>query len=474
MLARLLLLMILLALSGIAPRPHIVSEALQRAHRELSSPDSTGADSKAAQALAQAAEGMPWRKGLWAPAARLALKAGDLPAAIGYFERAAAQDTLTPDDRLALGEAYLQNDQPLESIRVWKAALPDHPQAAELLARLLETHRALGDIPAAIEDLQALAALQPTDASLRFQLGLLTATQQPEAALAHLAQAAELDASLQEKAQALIDSIRTASLSGEPAQTLFDAGRALASIGEWDLAGEAFRQATLLRPDFTDAWAFWGEAKQHLREGFLGQPFPIELDKALSLEPESLSANTLAALYWRRQGRFDKALIYIRTAVDAYPQNPALQVELGETLALEGDLEAALGAHQKAVDLAPNDPAYLRMLAGFCIRNEYQLRERGLPAARQAVILNPQDAESLDVLGQVLVLLGDLASAEREFQRAIQLQPEHAAAHLHLGLVYILQGQRERARQEWERVLALAPEGAYAEQVERLIKNYFP
>ena len=473
-LARLVLLMILLALSGVTPRPHRVSQALQQAGREMRASGASQAAARAAQALAQAAEHLPWREDLWVPAARLALQAGDLTSAVQYFERAAAQGTLTPEDQMKLGDAYAQQGEALQAIRVWEAMLDAQGPDPELLSRLLEAHRKLGDIPAAIEDLQALTALQPTDAALRYQLGLLLATQQPGAALAHLTQAAELDPSLEEKTQAVIGSIRTGSLSEEPAQALFEAGRALASIGEWDLAGEAFRQVTLLRPDFADAWAFWGEARQHLQEGFFGQPFPSQLDKALSLEPESLSANTLAALYWRRQGRFDKALEHIRLAVAAHPQNPALQVEMGETLALGGDLEAALQAHQRAIELAPNDPTYLRSLAGFCIRNEYQLRESGLPAARQAVILNPQDPESLDVLGQTLVLLGDLASAEREFQRAIQLEPEHAAAHLHLGLVYILQGERGRARQEWERVLSLAPDSAYAEQTERLLKNYFP
>jgi Flp pilus assembly protein TadD len=98
----------------------------------------------------------------------------------------------------------------------------------------------------------------------------------------------------------------------------------------------------------------------------------------------------------------------------------------------------------------------------------------GLAAARRAVILDPQDPENVDTLGQVLVLLGDLASAERNFLRAIELDANHAPAHLHLGLVYMLQGERQLAYQEWQTVLLLVPGSPTAQQAERLVKNYFP
>jgi tetratricopeptide (TPR) repeat protein len=473
-LARLLLPLFVLVFSGIVPRPHAVTQALQEARlaqRQQGSPQAAG---RAAKALAQVAGHIPWRADLWEQAGRLALEGKDFQAAITYFERAAAHNSLSISGQISLGDAFMGTGDRRAAVNKWQQALQVQGPSEALLSKLLETHRLLKDYPATIADLQALTTLHPTDAALRYQLGLILATQRPEAALAHLAQAGELDPNLDAKAQKLIGSIRTASLSGDPAQTLFEAGRALASINEWELAMEAFRQATLARPDFADAWAFWGEARQHVEDFSLNPVAPLELERALSLDPSSLSANTLMSLFYQRHGRFDQALEFMRKVAGLYPQNPALQVELGEVSALSGDLEAALQAYQQAVALVPKDPAYYRQLAGFCIRYEYRLSEVGLPSARQAVLLDPQGPDSLDVLGQVFFVLGDIDSARRFYLRALEANPEHAPALLHMGLVYMLQGERQRARQEWSRVISMAPGTQEAEQAQRLINNYFP
>jgi Flp pilus assembly protein TadD len=78
------------------------------------------------------------------------------------------------------------------------------------------------------------------------------------------------------------------------------------------------------------------------------------------------------------------------------------------------------------------------------------------------------------MLGQVLLLLGDLTSAERAFLSALEVDQNYSLARVHLGLVYILQGNAQGARQEWQSVLSGAPDSAAAEQAQRLMHNYFP
>ena len=478
MLLRVLLPLLVLPILGVAARSHELAERLQEAGRAWRFASPAGL----ATHLAQVAEHQPWRGGLWEQAGIYALQGGDAQSTLVYLQRAAALQPLSPQGYLALGDAHRQAGDLDLALSAWQSALPGAGDE-EVYLRLLEIHRTQGDIPAITADLQALTVRRPADVALRYQLGLHLAAQQPLAALSHLAQAADLDPAVQTPAQALISSIRTASLADDPAYTLLESGRTLASLGEWGLAAEAFRQSAQVRPDYAEAWAYLGEALQHTvpaaeASSQASEIYPetglAELHKALELDPLSLAANTLLALYWQRQGDLGTAQTYLENVTRLYPDNPSLHAELGNTLAQLGELEAALQAYQRAVELAPNSADAWRLLAGFCARYEYRLHEVGLPAARQAAALGARDPANHDMLGQVLLLLGDLTSAERAFQRAQEIDASYALARVHLGLVYILQGDTQRARQEWQAVLDQAPGSPAAEQAQRLMQNYFP
>jgi len=357
-LLRLFIPLVLISLLGIAPRPHALTQLLWQAGRALELGQSSESAAVMARSLAAAAQYMPWQDALWEQAGRYALQAGNAQAAIGYLQHASARNSLSPSGWTVLGDAYQQVGNPSAAIQAWTAALQAGDSPAEVYTRLLDTHRHLKDYAAAIQDLKALTSLEPANAELRYQLGLLLATQQPEAALPYLAQASSLEASLSGSADSLASSIRTASLKGDPAYLLLASGRALGTLGQWELASEAFRQSTLARPDYAEAWAYLGEALQRQAQGDQGQAGLSELARALQLDPRSLSAHLFMALYWQRHQRFDLALDYLKNAAAYYPDNPEVQTALGNSPALNGSLPAALGAYQQAIKLAPNDSTY--------------------------------------------------------------------------------------------------------------------
>jgi tetratricopeptide (TPR) repeat protein len=261
----------------------------------------------------------------------------------------------------------------------------------------------------------------------------------------------------------------------EPAYTALAVGRALAAIGEWELAAEAFRRATMARPDWAEAWAFLGEAQQRLDPGVHTDNLALQyLEKALSLQPASIAANVFMALYWQRHSHQDTALEYMHKAAAAEPDNPVLQAEIGHFLAELGDLPAALQFYERATELAPNDPAFWLILSEFSIRHGIQIRQIALPAARQALILAPADPASHDLMGHTLLLLGDYNNAERFLWQAIRLEPDYALAHLHLGLLSLLQGRSSDAIRQLTLATTLAPETPTAEQARRLLRRYFP
>jgi tetratricopeptide (TPR) repeat protein len=473
LLVRILVPVILIILLGIAPRPHELTQNLWRAGRVLDSGSTLASYQQAANALVKVAEYVPWRIDLWEVAGRYAFQGGDAKSAITYLENADSLQSLSDEGRLILGDAYRQAGDLDTAIDIWEVMVEVDEPDEEVYRRLLNAHRTLGDAQAVLVDLEALARIQPADADIRYQLGLLLASQRPEAALPHLVQAADLDPDLSVPADMLVSSIRTALLQDEPAYIQLESGRALASLGEWELAEEAFHQATIIRPDYGEAWAFLGEAQQHLDEPNSAEAF-ANLEKALTLEPDLLTTNMFLGLYWQRQGRFDLALESLERLADLYPDNPAILTEQANTLALLGELDSAYQIYQRAVDFASGDPTYYHQIVAFSLAHDYQIRDVALPAARQAIILNPNDPASLDTMGQVLIRLGDTTSAERFLNRAVQIEPLYAPAHLHLGLIFILQEDTSRAVEKWSLVQTLAPGTPTAEQARRLLQNYFP
>jgi tetratricopeptide (TPR) repeat protein len=324
-------------------------------------------------------------------------------------------------------------------------------------------------------DLQAQLRFQPGDPQALYQMGLLLAATQPELASTYLIQAADGDQNLAEPARTVERGLRVAIITGNPAFVYLSAGRALASIGEWDLAFEAFQRAILDNPDWAEAWAFLGEAVQHQPPDEDTDWIALEhLQKAISLNPTSIAANVFLAMYWQRRQRVETALEYLHKAAAADPHNPALQAEIGNFIAETGDLPTAQTYYERATQLAPTNPTYWRILAEFSIHYSNQIRQLALPAARQAVMLSPQDPASLDVMGQVLFNLGDYANAERFFLRSLQSDPNYAPAHLHLGMNSLMLGQEADAQEQLILADSLAPGTAIADQAQRLLQRYFP
>jgi len=478
LLARLLLLFVLVGLSGLSPIQHAASQALARANRaiEFNSPAS------AADQLGLALSYFPWRTDLWDLAGRAALRAGDQELAYAQLQFAAQSDKLSARGYLALGDvARLRGDLPAAEA-VWQLALKRGAPAEEVHLRLLDLHRAMGDYTAAIGDLRALVALQPAEASYQFRLGLMLATQEPEAALAYLTTAGELQPELAAAGAVIGRSLSGARSAGDRAYSLLASGRALADLGEWQLAAEAFRQATLAQPDYAEAWAYLGEAEQRAAAQKAGPEDTLdettgrdELDRALALDPNSVAANLFQVIYWQRQGRYELALVYLHRAADQEFENPVVQAEIGNTLGQLGNYADAQAYYQQAVDLAPRDPTFLRALVSFSLRYDYQVRELALPAARRAILLNQNDPASLDVLGQVFIRLGDLYSAKRFFDRALLNDPGYARARLHLGLFYTLTGQETSAKEQLLLARSLSgEEPQIADQANRLMNNLSP
>jgi len=469
---RILLVSILIALLGLTPTPHAAGTLLDNAYQSIAAGDLQNA----AKNLAGAASYFPWRDDLNLEAAHYAFQAGDPKSTIEYLERPGTISQLTTDDLIMLGDAYNQSDNSAIAEAIWRhvTELGDSIVANQ---RLVDLYLQQKDYASAASYSQKLLFLDPSNVHLYYQIGLLYVVTDPVKALPFLAQAAETDPANASNAQVLHNKIRTANLFDEPAYTYLIIGRQLANFGDWEFASVAFIRAVSLRPGYADAWALLSEAHQQitLQETGLASNVGLpELELALQLDGNSILANTLMGLYWERQEDYSQAQQYLEHAIASSPDDPYLYAELANILSKAGDLPAAQSAYESAIRLTPQDPLFYRQLAEFAMENQIQIRELALPAARQAILLNPRDASSLDVMAQVMLMLQDYHSAERFSLSALQSDPEFSPAYLHLGTAYIYMGESILARQWLGLAETVNPDSWVAAQAKRLIDFYFP
>ena len=88
----------------------------------------------------------------------------------------------------------------------------------------------------------------------------------------------------------------------------------------------------------------------------------------------------------------------LEEAAERFPNDPLFQAELGNLLLATGEPLAAEERFNRAVELAPQEPAFLVLKAHFYLDRGWQV-QRGLEAAWRAEELRPADAEIKDLVG---------------------------------------------------------------------------
>ena len=455
------LILIFLITLILGPRPLAGALDLRSAYHF----EAAGNHGKAASAFAFAAARLAWIPSLWERAGQAAFLDEDAEDSILFFNRAAERGAISKWGWLNLGKAYQQRGDTRSAMHAWEQALP----LAEAYGWLAQAQQAAGNFPAAIEDWQADVAQEPGNANAHYQLGLLFAASDLSQALPELMQAAQLNPDLQKPVQGLRTSLNTALLSEDRAYQFLVSGQALAALGQWDLATEAFRNALAVDPGYAEAWAWQGLAKQQL-----GQDGSHEFSQAMTLSSGSAIVHGLYGMYLQRQGNPKEALVAYQVAANLEPDNPGWQMALGNAFEQTGDLVSAYSSYSHAVDLAPEDPSTWRALASFSVNNLVDVDVTGLPAARKLIGLAPEDWQSYDLAGQAAFLLDDYPSAEDYLKKAIQLAPTQAAPALHLGLVYLQSGVLSSAYSYLNLAKIYDPDGSYGWQAGRLLEQFFP
>lgn len=330
-----------------------------------------------------------------------------------------------------------------------------------------------GDLPGEIEYWKNALETNPEDSRAHYQLGLLYLVLDREQAPGHLQHAAELDPTLAPQVNRLESALRQSEVIDDPAYQLTIIGQALASVEAWPLAEAALEMAVAEDLEYAEAWAYLGEVRQQTgKENALDA-----LETALKLDRSSYAANLFISFYWRRNDNPARAIPHLEMALRQDPNNLSLHEDLAFTLIQAGQVETAFENIDALLQASPEDPALWQILARLSIENDLQVAQVGVPAARQALLLEPDDPQSALMLGRAYLLADDPVLAERFLLKAAQQAPEAASAHLYLGFLYLNLENYPAAKDQLEMTLSLAESSAdqvVYDQASRLLEQVFP
>lgn len=424
----------------------------------------------AASSYARAVRFLPWRVDLWENAARASFLADSPEPAIALYEAALRRGSLSANGWELYGLAYWQGGNFQAAREIWLEGVEAYPSHAVFYHHLSAVYFEQGDWPAERDALEHWIALgSEPDAAAHYRLAVLSSANEPDRALGQFLLAASLDEQFNPAMKTMRTALNLAALETDESRRLVVIGRGLGLVNEWVLAEDAFHQAAAADGENAEAWAWLGEARQQL-----GRDGHAELDKASSLDSADPIVHGLRGLYWMRQGQPEQALAEYRMAAVLDPANPLWQVSVGEAYASMGDLPPALESYIHAAEMAPGDVNHWRILAVFCARNGVQVEEIGLPAARKALALAPDDVQGLDALGLIFITLGRPEEARYHLLQAVELESDFALAHLHLGIVYLQLYDQGAAFDHLRRARELDVDGVVGEQAQALLTQYFP
>ena len=392
-------------------------------------------------------------------------------------ERAAQTDDLSgrgePREAQALhrlGVLEFQDGRLQAARRTLSEALGIEPDDALILSDLGLVQASLNDPGEALLSFDRALALRPDLAEAHCRRGdLLRQLRRAKEALASYDRAIALDPrlapalnnrglvlmALGRPLDALASYDRLLAVQPDDVLALCNRGRAFQELGRAQEAVESYDQALRLRPDYLEVLNNRGVALQTL--GRFGEALASH-DRALELNPDYLDALI-------NRGNLLKDLDRPQDALDSFDQALAVDPRSGVALNNRGNLlrdlgrlDEALESCEAALGVNPDFPEALS-------NRGFVLWKLGRPADALAsydrsLRLNPRQPKACNIRGLALLGLDRPDEAMASYERALALDPDFADALGNKGMLLIELGRLEEAQQAVERAIARSPRNA--------------
>ncbi len=372
-------------------------------------------------------------------------EAGQIVDAHRLYKQVLAELPDEPDALHLLGLMYAKSGNAKEAITLVERAITHRPATAQFHLTLAHACRIDNQLDRAIEEYRSAIELNPfTSVDVFREFGeLLAAVGRTVEAIPLLEKAIEHEPTAQSigllgelllasgRTADAVDKLRSAvALQPATAELHGALGTALERAADYDGAEACYRKAIEVKPGLSEAHNNLGHLLVLRRQ----LPTAVtHLSRAVEIRPLFPQAHNNLALAYTGLSRVDDALSSYRTALEQEPKFPEAWENLGRVLMDLRHYDQAVTAFHTLTTLQPSAKAYL-FLSNACGGREDL--DGAIDAARHAVRLAPDSAETHETLGAELHYAGDLEAALNEFRRALEIEPQNHSAHS--KLVYAL------------------------------------
>ena len=244
----------------------------------------------------------------------------------------------------------------------------------------------------------------------------------------------------------------------EPAVIALQRGRSIGFNGNQELESVVRYHSALLHIRFGHFEVAFEILTEFLRAGVnINQKIPEAFGLAILRMPnlpDEIPADKREEVVVAGQAGFNMAARRLEDAskafavlLERYPNDPNVHYSYA-VFQLSQDADLALKEFQRTLELQPtHQPAMVQMAFEYLKREQFN---DALPLAERAVQLAPQMFPARNVLGRILLELGQIDRAIKELEEGVRLEPLSPEMHFALARAYTRAGRKQDADRERE------------------------
>ena len=419
----------------------------------------------------------------------------DYPNAIQTYRKAIALDEDGLELRKGLAQALLDNKQDDEAEKEFLKILEADPDEGVAYFRLAQIYKNRRDFDKALAHYNKASSILVGSLEISFNIALLyeelgryekaeerfqqllKLTEKPAGNYsasekqnrgAFLTHAGYVSQQLEKYPQAIAYFTELKTLNAENAARaesyIIDTYRASKQL---DKALAASEDAVKAHPEDKDLKLLHADL---LSESGKGAQAIERLQKMLQGSEDDAKIYSAMIQVYQRDKKFKDAEKTLLTAEKFFKNKEGYHFMLGSMYERQKDYEKAEKTFKKVIELNPKHAAALNYL-GYMLADRGVRLDESLSLIQKAVDLDPNNGAYLDSLGWAYFKLNRVDEAETYLKKALDRVRKDPTIHEHLGDVYYQKGQYADARAAWELSLANGQDEEETRKVQKKIDD---